>query len=327
MKIIRIIIVLLLTVSVSITILFGKAKIGEEISLVEQKEYKGIITVWHIDGFEGGSGSRKQFLLKMSREFEKQNSGVLVMVINHTFSSLKEGIDKGNYPDIISYSNGAEVNGMQELNLSRAVVGGKIGGKVYATAWCRGGYVLIKNSNALDKRQNTIIVSQAEFTQPLLAMALEGLEFDNIEVHKPMDAYVKFTSNKYTYFLGTQRDVVRLSNRGMEVECVPLTAFNDLYQYMALTCTDSMKSVYARRFIEFIISDSVQAKLNEICMLSPYIQVVNQIETLNGMQNLNDFKSISCFSHHELLKEIQDLSLSILKGSKEDINKIKNLLI
>ena len=127
--------------------------------------------------------------------------------------------------------------------------------------------------NAKEQEKSSLIVSQAEFTQPLVAMLLEGLEFDKIEVLKPMDAYVKFTENKNAFFLGTQRDVVRLANRGMQVEVSPLNTFNDLYQYVAMTCGDVKKQVYASRFIEYLVSDNVQKQLNKISMFSPYIKV------------------------------------------------------
>ena len=327
MKILRVIVGIALIASLLVTMFVGKYKILEDIEILEQKQYKGIITLWHVDGFEGGSGSRKQFLLKVAREFEKQNQGVLVMVTNHTFTSVKESINNGQMPDLISYSNGTEITGAMELDNERKVVSGFIGQKNYATAWCRGGYVLIKNNNAKDNEQNTIIVSQAEYTQPLVALMLEGLEFDNIEVYEPMDAYVKFTANKTAYFLGTQRDVVRLNNRGMQVDCQPLTAFNDLYQYISLTGQDQDKNVYAKKFIDYLLSDNVQIQLNKICMLSPYLSVENQIESLNAMQKVSGFKSISAFCHADELKQIQTISLSAIKGNQEDINKIKNMLV
>ena len=151
MKIFRLIICVLLSLSIWITFSIGKSKIGEKVNIVESKEYLGIITLWQIDGFEGGTGSRKQFLLKVARDFEKQNPGVLIMVVNHTFESVKEKLKNGERPDLISYSNGVEVSGLIEIACERATIGGYIGDKLYATAWCCGGYTLIKNPNAVDK--------------------------------------------------------------------------------------------------------------------------------------------------------------------------------
>lgn len=309
------------------TIFIGREKIATENELKAPDGYKGIISLWHIDGFEGGSGSRKQFLLNIARNFEKQNKGILIMVVSHSFSSLKENLKEGNFPDLISFSNGAEIEGVIEMDNIKTIESGKIGEKIYATPWCRGGYSLIENPNAKDKQKNTVIVSQNEYTQPLLALYMQGLEFENIEVMKPMDAYVKFTQNKTAYFLGTQRDIVRLTNRGMEFISSPISEFNDLYQYISLTCNDSSKSIYAKRFIDYLISDSVQKKLTEISMFSPFIDIANQNQQLLDMQNVKDFKSISAFCHSEKLKEMQSISLDAIRGNENAINKIKNILV
>ncbi len=308
------------------TLTFGYKKIGEE-KLAIKSEYNGIITMWQIDGFEGGSGSRKQFLLSVAREFEKQNLGVLLMVTNHTFNSAEQNMKKGIYPDIISYSNGLDIKNIIPISTQKIAGGGKVGNKVYSTAWCRGGYLLIKNLDLVDKEQNSIIVSEGTYTQPLLAMHLEGFEFDSIEVLSPMEAYTKFTLGKNSYLLGTQRDVVRLTNRGLNFSATPLTRFNDLYQYVSLTSTDSAKRIYARRFIEFLLSDKVQEKLNKINLLSPYKNVSFDIETLNAMQKVNNFSTISAFYPSQILSEMQDKSMLALKGDKNAVNYIKNLLI
>ena len=327
MKILRVFTSLILVFCFVFTLFIGRQKIAEQKEFKLPNEYKGIITLWHVDGFEGGKGSRKQFLLKIARDFEKKNAGVLVMVINHTFTSVKENIDKGVYPDLISFSNGVEIKQLESINTKRSVASAKIGDKIYATAWCRGGYALIKNPNAKEQEKSALIVSQAEFTEPITAMLLEGLEFDEINVYKPMDAYVKFTENKNAYFLGTQRDIVRLANRGMQVEISPLNAFNDLYQYVALTSRDANKKAYAKRFIDYLVSDSVQKQLDKISMFSPYIKVNYDDENLSKMQQNNKFLSISAYLHKEQLKQLQEISILAVKGNQNSINKIKNMLI
>ena len=326
MKIIRVIFASIITFCSIFTFTFGYKKIGEE-KLKIASDYKGIITMWQIDGFEGGSGSRKQFLLSQAREFEKQNEGVLVMVINHTFISAEQSLAQGVYPDVISYSNGINIKNAKPLTTKKVAGGGKVGEKVYATAWCRGGYVLIKNLDLEGKDETPLIVSKGQNTQPILAMMLEGLEFENIEVLSPMDAYTKFTLGKNAFMLGTQRDVVRLTNRGANFSATPLTNFNDLYQYVSITASDSNKSIIAKRFIDYLLSDKVQERLNKINMLSPYKNVSFDIENLNLMQNIRDFSTISAFNTKEVLTEIHTMSMLAIKGDKNAIKYVKNLLI
>lgn len=327
MKIFRFILSVLIIFSIVFTVFIGKNKINEQSNLTNPSDYKGIISLWQIDGFEGGTGSRKQFLLKVARDFEKKNDGVLVMVSSHTFTSAKENIDKGILPDLISFSNGTAITEMENINVKRTVEGGKVGDKVYATAWCRGGYVLLRNPNAKNKEGNTIIVSQKEYTQPLTAMLLQGIEFENVKVYNPLDAYVNFTLGKTEYFLGTQRDVVRLTNRDFEFESVPISEYNDLYQYVALTSKDKTKKAYAKIFIDYLLSDKVQKSLNQISMFSPYLEVEFENEKLAEMQKVKCKKTISVFNHEQILLEMQEDALKGLKGNQNAINKIKNLLI
>ena len=71
MKIFRFIISIIIVLSFVFTVFIGRHKIQEQSKITNPAEYKGIISLWQIDGFEGGSGSRKQFLLKVARDFEK----------------------------------------------------------------------------------------------------------------------------------------------------------------------------------------------------------------------------------------------------------------
>ncbi len=295
-----------------------------------QAQYKGILTLWQIDSFEGGTGSRKQFLLKASRTFEKKNQGVLVMVINHTKTSMLENLSKGLYPDMISFGGGAEVKGFSELNVERTVNGGLVGGKVYATAWCKGGYFLIANPNLVQEIPDelpSLLVSQNDYTQPLTSLYFSGVKAREIEVKKPMDAYVKFVSGKTPYFLGTQRDIIRLSNRGMEVITSPIQEFNDLYQYICITSKDRQKIYYSEQFISHLTCDDVQSQLNNIGMFSPFIKVEYDNVHLSAMQNQKNTYTLSAFTDGQTLVELQDLSLQVLKGNSEKENKIKNIVV
>ena len=331
MKGLKILLGTILTLSIAFTSIFGiNYKKADKVTAKE--EYKGIITVWQVDGFEGGTGSRKQFLLKVARNFEKTFTGVLVMVTNYTADGVKENFEKGIFPDLISYSNGVDLLGYSQINVDRTVKGGIVGGRTYATAWARGGYVLISNPLLVQEKTQdlpleSVVVSQGDYTQPLAALSLQGIRAKQVETLKPMDAYVRFVGGKTPYMVGTQRDIVRLNNRGMEVIILPLTEYNDLYQYISVTATDPVKRLYAERFIEYLTSDKVQQRLGEICLFSPYIKVEYQNEGLAAMQNADCKNTVSAFTGGEQLKEMQEYSLLAVKGDQNALNKIKNLLV
>ena len=121
--------------------------------------------------------------------------------------------------------------------------------------------------------------------------------------------------------------MVRLSRRGLEAGIIPLTAFNDLYQYISLTSTDELKLAYSEKFIDFLLSENVQKKLPKIAMLSAFYKNTYDLETLNLLQEVTEFSSISAFSSSELIEDIRSNALNAVNGDKDALAKIKNVLI
>lgn len=337
MKILRTLCGIFLVFCIVFTCVFGAKAISEQPVLSKPVEYKGVIKVWQIDTFEGGKGSRKQFLLSVARSFEKENSGVLIMVVSHTQESAEQAILSGEKPDLISFGLGVEIGEPIQLKIQKIFSGGMVGGRSYAVPWCRGGYALISNPNYKKKQGESnendnqsienIVVSQGKFTQPLTALELEGISFKNADGLQALDAYVKFVAGKEKYFLGTQRDIIRLTNRGFEFEIKPLTKFNDLYQYMAITATEQVKQIYAQEFLEYLLTEKVQKRLTEIGMFSCFYNIDYAQKKLLEMQNVAGFSTLSAFTHKKDLAELQNLSKLFAQGDANALNKIKNALV
>ena len=112
------------------------------------KEIKNtIITLWHIDTFEGGIGSRQDFLSKASVRFEKRYEGIFVCVIGYTVEEAQENINKGIYPDMISYGIGFDkYRNMREIR-TKSKYACMVNGKKAAVGWCRGGYVILSHGS------------------------------------------------------------------------------------------------------------------------------------------------------------------------------------
>ena len=329
----RILLVLLIVISVIITLVVGKNKILSDKVVANEKGYKGVISLWQIDSFEGGAGSRKQFLLEVCREFELKHEGVLIMVTNQSVESVEKNYQNGRTSDLVSFGLGVQIKNANSLEKVNGFSGGKVGKKTYAVPWCRGGYAIISNpkvANENIQKEDVVVVSQADYTQPLLALACEEITLNNFKVLPPMDAYMEFVSGKAQHLIGTQRDVVRLNRRGMEVNIKPLTEFNDLYQYIAVTSKDGGKGYYAEEFIKFLTSTPVQKKLNKICMMSATTTVNFNEEGLNLMQKSSHKKTLSAFTNIETLKEYQRISKEYFESGKsgsEIVNKTSLLLI
>ncbi len=330
MKKIRLICGFTLIFAIIFTLFFGLKKVQNKEISGDSVQYKGIISMWHVDSFEGGKGSRRQFLLKVARSFEKKNQGVLIMVIEHTKESVKEQMENGVYPDLISYGNGVEVDKLCKLNVKRKINSGIIGNDIYATAWCRGGYVLIENPNLKEGVKgvdDVLLVSEQENTQPLVALLYEGLETKNYKALPSMEAYVSFVSNKNKYLLGTQRDVMRLINRGFEFNSIPITKFNDLYQYVSVTARDHVKYYYANKFVEYLLSDTIQNSLTEIAMQSAFFEVEFAEKELNDIQKSSANSTISPFTPEVVLDELKILAPLAINGNESALNKIKNIVV
>ena len=330
MKLKRSVAAFVLVFAAAFTFIFGKNGIADNGLKVSSAEYKGILNMWHIDTFEGGVGSRKQFLLSVSRGFEKRYSGILVMVVDHTAKSAQRAMAEGKLPDIISYGAGVNVSNLNPL-FSEKAVGGTYNGETYAYPWARGGYCIIKNPDyAADKNSSgKLLVSQGEFTNPLIAYALSGkapcAETD-IEILSPMNAYVKFTQGKTECFLATQRDVHRLILRGMDFTSEPIDGYNDLYQYVSVVSKDAVKIEYARKFAEYLVSEEVQKQLYKIGLFSCYFKVEYDSPDLAAMQKTEVKTVLSAFTQAEQIKKLQTLGVSAAAGNGAILNEIKKLV-
>lgn len=328
MKISRIILSIISVFVVVFTGFFGLGKIGQGKELVKPSYYKGILTLWQIDSFEGGTGSRKQFLLERARAFERENLGVLVMVINHTITSAEESLNNGEFPDMISYGLGLNITNLSELTIGD-FKGGMIGDKSYAVPWCKGGYVLIVNPNKAKGNVDEIDVltlSESEYTNPQTAVYLEGLKVKEFVSKNPLDAYVDFVSGKTACLLGTQRDINRLNRRGMEYQATPLKEYNDLYQYISVMSQSYEKKYYSDKFVEFLLSENSQNKLTQIGMMS-LTQKGLYDGSLGELEKIEQNYTISAFSSKQLLSEVKEQSYLALKGQKEAQIKLKNVII
>lgn len=326
MKILRLSVAALITFTVVFTVCFGKTKIGEDKTVKEPKSEKQIISVWQIDSFEGGSGSRRGFLSEVARKFEKNNDEILIMVTSHTAESAKNCTDNGIIPDLISYGNGTEIASAAEINVRDGSNEKNIKGTL-AAVWCRGIYVLFENRGKLSKNHNELTVSQGEYTLPLAAYALDGKVSNGVIEMSPLDAYVNFVGGKSKYLLGTQRDVVRMINRGFSAEITPIGSFCDLNQYISLTSTDAQKAVYAERYVNYLLSDEIQKSLYKINMFSAYVNVEYEEEVFLRLQSVVPKKGVSAFVSKERIKELQELSRLAANGEESSLLKIKKVLL
>ena len=328
MKLKRAIFSLIIIFAVVFTAVFGRYGIKNNGVDLSPKEYRGVITLWHVDSFEGGIGSRKQFLLSVASLYEKLNDGVLIMVITHTPESVETALKEGAVPDLISYGPGVPLPNLSELYTDKGFGGGKVGDKTYAVPWCRGGYCLIENPEyKVNKKRKDYeaLYSVSRFSQAYTAALFCGVKFSYTGEKAPLDAYAEFTNGRTKYLLGTQRDINRLINRGMNFSATPFSEYNDLYQYVSASAVDPEKLVHARGFIDLLLSESVQKKLINLGMFSCFYELAYENSQMRDMQSAKFNYTVSAFSSESLIKELKEISKS-KQQNDETIIKIKKLL-
>lgn len=271
--------------------------------------YGGILRLWNIDSFEGGKGSRTQFLKTAAALYEKTHKGIYISVNSATLSGYSYALTSGGAPDMVSFGIGTDFSYYVKELGGDGFVGGKIGEVSYAYPWCRGGYAVysLTDDFSLMSPENTVISSGGS-NFPLVAAALYGLK-GNYKCKDSLSAYTDFLNGKYKYLFGTQRDYSRFLSRGKEVYSSAVSGYNDLYQYIAILNGGEAAYNACLSFIEFLLSEEIQKRLSSISMISGVYNVYSPSDgVLCEMQSISYSSTLGVFTGAEALKEIKTLS-------------------
>ena len=259
-----------------------------------------VLTIWQIDSFEGGKGSRANYLQTVGSKCFK-DSRTYVNVVSLTSYAARQNIVEGIVPDIISY--GAGTYGIESV----------IRGKNSYYTWAHGGYCFLtidENADFSDiDNKNTVINGGVDNLSGAAALMC-GVS--NAEVEKPTGAYVSLISGKYKYLLGTQRDIYRLMTREVDFKVKPVTEFNDLYQNISVTTSDPKQASMANKFIEHLMEHGEDiVKLGLMGNGKYYSDQMSQMENLNYQYKLKS--PVSDSTHAQLLSAIGNSDINLLK--------------
>lgn len=208
-----------------------------------------IIELWNIETFEGGIIARSAWLNKTALAFEKKNHNIFILVKNLTFDELYNHLDRGEYPDILSFGGGLNMDSIADkmlpLNADKfksvkgnLLASGTKDNRLLAISYMFSGYALmtIKDNisspltNSIFSSFNTIKTKKGEkniysliyggggLTSPEftldLGSALNPLSiFDTSNDITSYEAYTHFLMGKANILAGTMRDIARLQNR------------------------------------------------------------------------------------------------------------------
>ena len=202
------------------------------------------LNIWQIDSFEGGRGSRADYLQNLGNDFSKFEN-CYINVVSLSGEAARLNLANGNIPDIMSY--GAGIYGIESYV------------KDYTT-WCRGLYCLLTldtNSDFSDVTAENTVINKGKDNYSNIVALFTGLQ--NSKFENSTAAYVKLINGEFKYLLGTQRDIFRLKTRNTTFNVKPITIFNDLYQNISIT-THCSNNVYAQKYIDYVISKSNELK-------------------------------------------------------------------
>ena len=268
----------------------------------ESSESLTVLTLWQIDSFEGGRGSRAEYLASRGRKFSEDNN-TYIEVTSLTADAARANIQSGTVPDMISY--GAGFYGIEGL----------ISEEYGATAWCRGAYCLLAlgDSDFSDVTAENTVINEGKDNLTAAAALFVGVE--GADYAAPTSAYVQLLEGKYKYLLGTQRDIVRLTVRGAQFSVKAVTDFNDLYQYISVLAS-SRKGELCNKFIRYVISNSEE--LTDISMMMDGYRLYDDL--------LGELEGIS-FSYTVPPVVSQQTSEKMRAAADDgDINLLKTLL-
>ena len=258
------------------------------------------LTVWQIDSFEGGKGSRAEFLQSIGNDFSKKEN-CYINVVSLSAEAARLNLSNGNVPDVVSY--GAGMYGIESYVNGFSV-------------WCRGGYCLLTLDTNCDfsdvAAENTVINKGKDNFSGVTALFC-GVQSGKFE--SSTSAYVKLINGEYKYLLGTQRDIFRLKTRNVAFSVKAITAFNDLYQNISITtkCTDNQ---CAQRYIDCVLSKTNE--LNKIGMFGDGAKLYD--DEMSACENVT-FEYKITYPLNEAMKANIEKCVSL-----GDINMLKELL-
>lgn len=264
---------------------------------VAENGNKPLLTVWQIDSFEGGRGSRADYLNSLGKQFS-QKYNYYVTVTSLSADAVRYNLENGIMPDAISYGAGA------------------YGLEAYVNSykcWCYGGYCLLTlNGDFSDVSVGNTVINEGKDNLASACALLTGLSGAGIE--KPTLAYVNLINGTYKYLLGTQRDIFRLKTRQVQFKVKPITEFNDLYQNISVISSGE-RGKCVNDFIDFVIGQS-----DNVSKIGLFADGVKYDDEMRAMQNLSYANKITS----PISKSAYDNLLNVIKSN--DINKLKSLL-
>ena len=319
-------VVVIFTIFAPFTLLPSILNAESMVNRAENFEYQGILELWHVETFEGGSVSRGALLEKEAFIFEKQHKGTYIVIKSMNLEQFNLNINLGKKPNMISFAIGVGdsfVNDLIDLDAEDVrddlLSYGRFGSKQVAVPYILGGYAIINSNTKKENRQENKVVGVGlkGATNPLKALQKNNMQITNLYNDLLLDSYDiydKFVKGYFDCLIGTQRDVYRCYNRqqkGMMTDTTFsfLDGYTDLVQYVSVFKGNDIEQRLCTQFVSQLISNDTQSKLNDYNLFSTLKNLkLYQTDLYNDFENvlLKPLTSINVFINNE---QIQDLKM------------------
>lgn len=261
------------------------------------------LTLWQVDSFEGGTGSRAAYLQEKGNEYKKLGNEY-INVVSLSAEAARLNIINGNVPDMISFGGGEW--GLESI----------INCNYQIKYWCYGSYCLLAVGDNVDfskaTAENTIINGGKGNLISATAL-LCGL--DGADIQSSTYAYVDLINGKYDFLLGTQRDIYRLNARKVSYSVKAIGQFNDLFQLIAVCSEDAQRATSCYEFIEYVSDNN--SDVYKLGLLGGKIGTNEKIMPIEKIDYELTLKVPISESIRKELEQVIEL---------KDINKLKTLL-
>ncbi len=266
--------------------LFGIKKARTFSIYSEDKQGQTVITVWHIETFEGGGKSRLDYLKRIVNIMENEDEHVLFMVRAISPEKLEAELSV-QQPDIVSFGFGVGRALLSVLSpfdttfdvRDELVESGSFGKEFYAVPYMVGGYAIFSHENT----QSEFHCGQNDYINPQNIYSSLGLNPAKEETQ--YEAYKSFANNKKVKLLGSSRDLFRVNNLNnigrTNAMITPVDTYTDLIQYLGVTTQNST----TQKFVELALSETQQRTLVEYSLFSSLNHKLYYSGIYNDMEN------------------------------------------
>ena len=312
--------------------------------LTTKNKKQAVLTIWHIESFEGGTKSRKSYLEEIGIKFNKINPNIYFSIMSLTEEQLFLNLQNNKICDIFSFSVGSgclltsyllglQNNKSINNNLQNYA---KVNNEILAYPYMLSSYVAIsKNTDeskplvekfSLTSNKNVYgfgfdVGGNINVAQCLLNNGINNLnKMQFYSCNSSYDAYTNFINSKFTTLVGTMRDYYRCKNReelGKINSCAyfSLGNYTDLIQYIGINKNlDEGKISIAGAFLNYLLSYSSQSILKKYGLFPSTNITIYEEPFLKEVENkLNkNIKSVNVFSLVSEIEQSKKLSLEEL---------------